>query len=175
MPLRVRSQPGKLGSMTERRLYLVCGLPGAGKTTRSHQIVEVMRAVHLCPDEWVVGLGVSLVDFEFRVRLQDCMLAHAARMLRCGVSVVIEFGSWSRAEREAIRRMAVSEGATVELQFLHAPLEELVRRVRLRGGPGSQDLVDVLLEDAAKFERPSEEEVATFDRYVGPDDEWAPG
>ena len=160
--------------MTEHRLYLVCGLPGAGKTTRSHQIVEAVRAVHLCPDDWVVGLGASLVDFEFRVRLQDCMLAHAARILRCGVSVVIEFGSWSRAEREAIRRVAVSEGAKVELQFLNAPLDELVRRVRVRGGPASRELVDVLLRDAAKFERPSEEEAATFDRYVGPNDEWEP-
>src|SRR5262245_40179973 len=77
------------GPMQERRLYLVCGLPGAGKTTRSRQIVAAVGAVHLCVDEWVVGLGVSLVDYEFRVRLQDCMLSHAATLLRAGVSLVL--------------------------------------------------------------------------------------
>jgi predicted kinase len=92
--------------MTQPRLYLVCGLPGAGKTTRSRQIVNSVRAVHLSADDWVVGLGKSLVDYEFRVKLQDCLLAHAATLLRSGVSVVIEFGSWHRREREAIREVA---------------------------------------------------------------------
>ena len=32
----------------------------------------------------------------------------------------------------------------------------------------------MLLNDAAKFERPSEREVSLFDRYVGPNHEWTP-
>jgi hypothetical protein len=35
-------------------------------------------------------------------------------------------------------------------------------------------VTDVLLRDAGKFEKPSPDEVALFDRYVGPDDEWCP-
>src|SRR4051812_9060642 len=93
---------GQLGSVTEASLYLVCGLPGAGKTTRALQVVEDATAVHLSPDEWIVGLGLSLVDYEFRFKLQDCMLTHAGKILRCGTSVVVEFGSWSRTERENI-------------------------------------------------------------------------
>jgi predicted kinase len=152
----------------------VCGLPGAGKTTRSLQIVDAVGGVHLCPDEWVVALGMSLVDFEFRVKLQGCLLEHAARLLRAGVGVIIEFGSWHRAEREAIRQVAVREGAAVELHFLNAPLGELVRRVRNRGGPYADVLASqVLMQESVRFEHPMPDEIALFDRYFGPEDEWA--
>ena len=154
------------------RLYLVCGLPGAGKTTRSGRIVETVRAIHLSPDAWVTRLGISLLDHAFRVKLQDCMLDHAARLLRCGLSVVIEFGSWHRAERERIRLVAVREGAATELHFLNAPIPELAERVRARGGPDAEALISVVLPTFARFEIPQPDETAQFDRYLGPDDEW---
>lgn len=123
----------------------------------------------------VLGLGMSLVDFEFRVKLQDCLLAHAGHLLRAKASVVIEFGSCAE-EREVVRRVAVREGAAAELHFLHAPLDELVRRVRTRGGPYAEALAsEVLLRDAAKFQEPLPEEVARFDRYFGPNDAWTSG
>lgn len=131
--------------------------------------------MHLAADEWVLGLGMSLVDFEFRVKLQDCLLAHAAKLLRAKVSVVVEFGSWSAEEREAIRQVAVREHAVAELHFLKASVEELVRRVRARGGPYAEALAcDVLLRDAAKFQEPLTDEIARFDRYLGPHDTWNP-
>jgi predicted kinase len=169
-PLQTTGARTMLDPVVGRRLYLVCGLPGAGKTTRSRQIVERTGALHLCVDEWVVGLGMSLTDYEFRARLQACMLTHAAALLRHGVNVVLEFGSWSEAEREGIRQTAVSEGAAVELHFLDAPLDELVRRVRARGGQEAEGLITVLVRDSSKFEQPSPEEVTRFDRYVGPGD-----
>lgn len=157
------------------QLYLVCGLPGAGKTTRSQKIADATRALPLCADEWVLGLGRSLVDFEFRIRLQDCLLAHAGELLRRNMSVVIEFGSWHREERERIRQVAAREGAKSELHFVKAPLDELVRRVRARGGSDAETLAtNVLLKDYGKFEEPIPEEIASFDRYVGPGDDWHP-
>jgi predicted kinase len=159
--------------MTAPRLYLLCGLPGAGKTTRARRIVQAMNAVHLSPDEWLAVLGVSLVDFDFRFKMQRAMLAHAGEVLRGGASVIVEFGSWDRAERESIRRVAVERGATTELHFLDAPVDELVDRVRRRGGADAATLVDpVLLQYSSKFERPTPDEIALFDRFVGPDEDW---
>jgi predicted kinase len=161
--------------MSAPTLYLLCGLPGAGKSTRAAHILEENAAVYLNPDEWIVDLGVSLVDYAFRFTLQDRMLIHAGSILRAGASVVIEFGSWSIAERETIRQVAVREGARTELNFVDAPLDELVRRVRARGGPDAEALItDVLLGSSEQFERPTEHETALFDRYVGPEATWTP-
>lgn len=160
--------------MTKPSLYLLCGLPGAGKTTRAKEIAQRTGGVRLSPDEWLVAMGVSLVDFEFRIRLQNHMIAHAETLLRAGVSVIVEFGSWSRAERETIRQTAVRTGAGSELHFLDAPLPELVRRVRERGGPDATILADrILLKESGGFERPQADEAALYNRYVGPTERWA--
>jgi predicted kinase len=163
-----------LSSATGATLFLVCGLPGAGKTTRARRIVDATDAVLLSPDEWIVALGISLMDYEFRFRLQDVMLNHARSVLRAGASVVVEFGSWSREEREGIRQAAVRAGATTELHFLDAPVDELARRVRARGGPDDEALASLLVDTSDSFERPTADEVARFDRYIGPDDTWQP-
>jgi predicted kinase len=153
------------------RLYLVCGLPGAGKSTRCRQISQATLAVTLYADEWVLGLGQSLVDYGFRIKLQECLLTHACALLQAGVDVVLEFGSWTRAEREWIRRAAEEAGAEVELHFVDAPQGELERRVRARGGPEVESLVQVLTQDWAKFERPLPDEARNFDRFVGPEED----
>jgi predicted kinase len=153
------------------RLYLVCGLPGAGKTTRSKRIEETAGAIRLCTDEWLEAVGISLVDYPPRFRLEPYLLKHAERLLHAGVSVIVEFASWARAERDVIREAAARAGASAELHFVDAPLAELERRVRARGGPHAATLAkDVLLALGHKFERPTEEEARLYDRYVGPND-----
>ncbi len=160
--------------MTRPRLSVICGLPGAGKTTRAIALARATGAVRLCPDEWLVAMGISLVDYAIRFRLQDHMILHGETLLRAGVSVIVEFGSWSRGERETIRQIAVRADATTELHFVDAPLPELARRVRERGGPDAKSLLeDVLLKFPEKFERPSADETALYDAYFGPGDRLA--
>jgi predicted kinase len=114
-------------------------------------------------------MEISLLDYATRFRLEPHMLKHAEELLRAGVSVSVEFGSWARSERETIRQVAVRSGASAELHFLDAPIEELAKRVRERGGPHAAGLVDdVLMKFSAKFEPPTPEEAALYDRYVGP-------
>ena len=157
--------------MIRPKLTVICGLPGAGKTTRAIAIARATGAVRLCPDEWLTAMGISLLDYPIRFGLQDKMIEHAEILLRAGVSVITEFGSWSRGEREAIRQIAVQTGAATELHFVDAPLPELARRVRERGGPHVKLLVeDVLLKFPERFERPASEEIALYDVYFGPED-----
>ena len=157
--------------MIRPKLYLIFGLPGAGKTTRAIAIAKATGAVRLCPDEWLAAMGISLVDYPIRFRLQDHMILHGEILLRAGVSVIIEFGSWSRSERETIRQIAVHTDAGTELHFVDAPLPELARRVLERGGPDAKSLVeDVLLKFPERFERPTADETELYDVYFGPDD-----
>jgi predicted kinase len=34
-------------------LYLICGMPGSGKTTLAKEIETHFNALRLCPDEWI--------------------------------------------------------------------------------------------------------------------------
>ena len=144
--------------MSSPTLYLMCGLPGAGKTTRAHRLCTQTGALYLSADAWVESLGRSLVDYEFRFKLQDCLLVHAGKLLTHHMSVILEFGSWSRSERDTIRQVAVTSRARTELHFVDAPIDELARRIRARGGPDAESLVtDVLLPLHHRFERPTRE------------------
>ena len=51
-------------------LFLICGLPGAGKTTLARQLEQSQPALRLCPDEWIVGLLADLSTSAERDRLR---------------------------------------------------------------------------------------------------------
>jgi len=159
-------------TQTAPTLHLITGLPGAGKTTRARRVLAETGGVLLSPDDWLARLNISLVDYEFRFRLQDCLLSHAGDLLRAGVDVVIEFGSWSRAERETIRLVAVDAGAKTTLHFADAPVPELARRVRARGGSDAEALAELLETTWQNYERPTQEEIDGFDNFEGPTTAW---
>ncbi len=97
--------PGKLGRMPGR-LVLLCGLPGAGKTTLALQLVESTGAIRLCEDEWMTGLGIDLFDEEARTRLERQFWALTQELLSCDLTVILDSGFWTRAERDEKRQTA---------------------------------------------------------------------
>src|SRR6266849_140633 len=145
------------------RLIIVCGLPGSGKTTHAKRIEQRLRAVRFCPDEWMDALGIGLWDGESRERIEKLQWKLAQEILALGHNVVIEWGTWGRSERDALRCGARALGAAVELHFIDAPVEVLFDRIRRR----NRESPPITLEDVMKwdeaFERPSLEEMALFD------------
>ncbi|MFI7641804.1 AAA family ATPase [Nonomuraea sp. NPDC049400] len=149
------------------RLILLCGLPGSGKTTHAKRLAAELPAVRLCPDEWLAGLGIDPHDSEARARLERLLWEHARELLRLGQTVILEYGFWSRAERDELRLAARALGAAVELRYLGAPLEELHRRLEARnasGGWGTVPVSRAMLEEwATIFEPPDRAETALYD------------
>ena len=117
-------------------LYLLCGLPGSGKTTLARKLERESPALRLCPDEWMAPLfGTDLQQEELdsrRTPVETVQWDVAAEALRLGVNVVLENGFWSRAEREDFRRRAEALGADVELRYLEVPREVLWGRLARR-------------------------------------------
>ncbi|MBA3826383.1 MAG: AAA family ATPase [Ktedonobacterales bacterium] len=150
------------------RLSLLCGLPGAGKTTLARRMESELGVMRLCPDEWLIDLGITLWDEATRGRLEQRLTLLALSLLQRGQSVVLEYGFWWRSERDQKRAEAHASGAEIALYYLNPPPEELWHRLNARnqaGQPGNVTIRrDVLEEWKTLFQAPDAAEFALFDK-----------
>ena len=155
---------------TERgpgRLVVITGLPGSGKTTLATELARSMPAVRLCPDDWMMSSGIDLWNDGVRGRIEQFQLDLALDLLCAGGNVVIEWGVWTREERDALRDAARAAGAAVELRYVSAPVDELWRRIvarDLEGRWSSRSITRAELEEwSERYEQPTDDELAAYD------------
>ena len=146
------------------RLIIVCGLPGSGKTTHAIKLERALRAIRFCPDDWMQILEIDLYDEKMRERIESLQWKLAQDLLVLGHIVIIEWGTWARSERDALRTGARALGAAVELHFLDTPLDILLDRIRRRNMESPPITDDDVVKWATIFQRPSPEEMALFDQ-----------
>jgi predicted kinase len=148
-------------------LLLTCGLPGAGKTTLARRLAVERDAQRFTKDEWVRDLGGDLWDEQLRIRLEGELIELAFRLLAAGRSCILDFGLWSREERDALRLRARRLGVRVELHVLDVELAELVRRTAQRYADAAVTAPEIcaeqLAEWACSFQAPSSAERRLFD------------
>jgi predicted kinase len=124
-------------------------------------------ALRLSPDDWITTQYGSDVSGEAldaaRDPVETALWNLAARVLVLGVDVILEYGFWSRSEREEFRTRAMQLGARSELHFTDAPREELLRRLAKRNAqlpPGTFWIDEARLRSWFDlFEPPSSEEL----------------
>ncbi|RYG24677.1 hypothetical protein EON82_09865 [bacterium] len=152
-------------------LYLLCGLPGSGKTTMAKRLERENSALRLTPDEWMTPLyGESICERENfdrwndgHDRVEKVQWQIAERALRLGTNVVLDFGVWSRDEREDFRARAATLGARSELILFEEPLEVLKERVKARNEIPEECAYPISEADLEEwwevFQRPSQDEL----------------
>jgi predicted kinase len=154
-------------TMSETRLLLTCGLPGAGKTTLARRMAGERSALRLTKDEWLIALGSNPWDEPTRVKVEQELWRLAQDALRLGLSVVLDFGLWARSERDELRAAARGLGVGVELHYLDVPIDALWRRIDQRNAEPPWDSYPISRAHldgwAASFEAPDAAELALFD------------
>jgi len=148
-------------------LFLICGLPGSGKTTLAKQLEVTQNALRLCPDEWITQILDNPNDIpeldRLRSPVESLQWDVAKRALSLGINVILENGFWSREERNYFRDEAEDFGANVELHYLDVDIDELWRRISKRNADLPPDTFHVSKENleewAKSFETLSEDEM----------------
>lgn len=164
-----------MGVSEKPTLYLLCGLPGSGKTTLAKRLEQESPALRLTPDEWMTPLyGAEICEPEVfehwsdaHDRVEKVQWQVAEQALCLGLNVVLDFGVWAREEREDFRARAAALGARSELRFLDVPLEVLRERVKARNKASTEAaylITEAELEEwSLLFQRPSDEELKPRD------------
>src|SRR5580704_11056574 len=151
-----------MGPDTGPRLIIVCGLPGSGKTTLSKMLESRLRAVRLSADDWLDALSINLHREDMRGKIEMLQWRVAQELLVSGLTVIIEWGTWARSERDALRLGARALGAAVELHYLFAPVEILFKRLQNRGRENPPIERDAISRWSETFQAPEPEETALF-------------
>lgn len=113
-------------------LFLMVGLPGAGKTTQAAKLAATHRALRLTPDEWMIPLYGDSMAGGKRFVLEGRLITVALQALRLGTSVVLDYGLWGRDERSALRWLARSVAASCQVVYLPADHDMLLARIAHR-------------------------------------------
>jgi predicted kinase len=150
-------------SSSDAKLIVVCGLPGSGKTTRAKLLVDRLGGIRFSPDEWMEALSLDLYDEDRREKIEALQWTLGQDLLRLGVTVIIEWGTWGRSERDALRLGARALGAAVELHYLSAPAEVLFERIQRRGMEDPPIKREEFSRWIELFQAPTAEELALYD------------
>lgn len=146
------------------RLYVMVGLPAAGKTTLARRIETEHQALRFTPDEWMIPLFGEPMAHGKRNVLEGRFIATALSALRLGFDVVLDFGVWAKDERTALRWLASTVGAEYELVYVAIGEAEQQDRVNRRLATAPESTFPMTQADLQEwrmiFQPPGEEELS---------------
>ena len=147
------------------KLITICGLPGSGKTTHAKALESSLSAVRFCADDWMNALSLNLWDESARGKIEAHQWMVAQRLIAIGQTVLIERGTWGRAERDALREGGRALCANVELHYVSAPLDvifERIQRRQMEEPPIHREQIEIW---ARSFHVPTAEESTLYDHF----------
>ena len=151
------------------KVYLICGKICCGKTTYAQKLCKEKNAILLSVDEITLTLfGQHCGDKhdEYVERTEKYLLNKSLELLENNFNVVLDWGFWTKAERESAKRFYKSRNIVCELHYIDISGETWKSRLRKRNNAVLANETSAYYVDdklAAKFasifEVPSEDEI----------------
>ena len=150
-------------------VVFVCGKICCGKTTYSKTFCEENNAVLLSVDEITLAvfdgdLGEKHDEYVKRIKLY--LLKKVVEIVRVSTGVVLDWGFWTKAEREFTRTFFLDNGIETEMHYLDVSDEQWQKNIRKRnaevlaGKISAYYVDDGLLEKLVSlFEMPEKDEI----------------
>ena len=140
------------------KVFLMCGKICSGKSTHAEELRKEHRAVVLSVDEITLALfggnpGEKLD--EYVEKSEEYLYRKSLDILEMGINVVLDWGFWTKRERDYARNYYGSRDIAYEFHYIDISEQEWHRRLQKR----NQDIKDHKIEAyfvddglAAKFE-----------------------
>lgn len=152
------------------KIIAICGKICSGKSYYAKQIKEQENAVILSTDEATYDLiGNEQGEFynTFAQRVNKYLMKKAAEIVKAGCNVILDWGFWTKAERQETTKYFNQYGIDVEWHYVDIEQprwEQLIeeRNIKIQSGNGGSDfyvdegLMEKLL---SKFEEPIRDEI----------------
>ena len=156
------------------KVIILCGRIASGKSYYANKLKERSNAIVLSVDDLMLRLSDSCLGQQHDDTARRCELyfyALAEQMINSGIDVIIDYGYWSRADREEAKEYFRIKGIEAELHYIRIPEELRLKQLESRNERLSEEskkistgrvyiIDEVLLQRLdSKFEEPSQEEV----------------
>ena len=140
------------------KVYLLCGKICSGKTVHADELRKKYGAVVLSVDEITLALfgqdaGDRLDDYVTKTK--TCLFRKSLEIIGSGISVILDWGFWTKEERAYAKRFYQSRNIPCELHYIDIDDQEWLRRMQKRNDAVRRHETDAYYVDeglAAKFE-----------------------
>lgn len=155
------------------KVYLICGKICSGKTTYSKKLCEENNAILLSVDEIMLSLfdqccGREL-HMEYERRIKDYLLKKSLEIIEKGFDVVLDWGFWTKEERNATKDFYKSRNIKCELHYIEIDEKTWKYQLNKRNNKILENKTKAYylehnraLEFASMFKNPDKEEIDIF-------------
>lgn len=153
--------------MKKATVIMLCGLTGSGKSTYAERVIS-KGYVKISIDEVMYEkYGVAGIDYpdekylELEKEVKSELNNQLIKLIHEGVSVILDYGFWTRKERDRYKEIIQAAGGYWQLLYFKASPETLAKRLRKRNahkGANSFFITRSMLDDfVERFEIPHKE------------------
>ena len=138
------------------KVYMMCAPICSGKTTYSAKLRDEKKAVVLSVDDITLALfgqnAGEKHDF-YVAKLEEYFYQKSLEIISAGHNVVLDWGFWTKKERDFARKFYESHNVAHEFRYLKISVDEWKRRIEKRNKAVSEGKANAYFIDDGLFEK----------------------